>query len=116
MKLRLYPYNYDLAERFHIGEPKVSKIINFIIPKLASILLPLIYWPTREENKKNMPNSFKNLYPNCISIIDCFELKCQRPTDLTMRSSVYSQYKHHPTMKFLISCTPNGSISYISEA
>ena len=31
-----------------------------------------------------------------------------------MQSSTWSQYKHHNTAKFLVACTPNGSISYIS--
>ena len=31
-----------------------------------------------------------------------------------MQSSTWSHYKHHNTAKFLIACTPNGCISYIS--
>ena len=36
------------------------------------------------------------------------------PSDLHMQSSTWSQYKHHNIAKFLIGCTPNGAISYIS--
>ena len=32
-----------------------------------------------------------------------------------MHSSTWSQYKHHNTFKFLVACTPNGAISYISD-
>lgn len=31
-----------------------------------------------------------------------------------MQSSTWSNYKHHNTAKFLVGCTPNGSISYVS--
>ena len=31
-----------------------------------------------------------------------------------MQLSTWSQYKHHNTAKFLIACTPNGAISFIS--
>ena len=31
-----------------------------------------------------------------------------------MQSSTWSAYKHHNTVKFLVSCTPNGAISFIS--
>ena len=31
-----------------------------------------------------------------------------------MQSSTWSQYKHHNTAKFLITCTPNTAISFIS--
>jgi hypothetical protein len=32
------------------------------------------------------------------------------------RAQVYSNYKKHSTVKFLIACTPLGSISYVSKA
>ena len=32
-----------------------------------------------------------------------------------MQSSTWSSYKHHNTAKFLIACTPNGCISFISS-
>lgn len=38
----------------------------------------------------------------------------ETPSDLHMQSSTWSQYKQHNTIKFLIGCTPNGSISYVS--
>ena len=31
-----------------------------------------------------------------------------------MHSSTWSQYKHHNTFKFLIACTPNGGICFVS--
>ena len=31
-----------------------------------------------------------------------------------MQSSTWSSYKHHNTVKFLIACTPNGCICFIS--
>ena len=31
-----------------------------------------------------------------------------------MQSSTWSQYKHHNTAKFLVVCTPNGAVSYLS--
>ena len=31
-----------------------------------------------------------------------------------MRSSTWSQYKHHNSVKFLVACTPNGAISFVS--
>ena len=31
-----------------------------------------------------------------------------------MQGSTWSQYKHHNTFKFLIACTPNGTICFVS--
>ena len=37
----------------------------------------------------------------------------QTPIDLQLQSSTWSSYKHHNTAQFLITCTPNGGISFI---
>ena len=50
------------------------------------------------------------------SIIDCFELFIEKPSDLFAKSCTWSQYKHYNTAKYLISITPQGIISYISNA
>ena len=34
---------------------------------------------------------------------------------LHMQSSTWSNYRHQNTAKFLIGCTPNGVISYVSQ-
>ena len=31
-----------------------------------------------------------------------------------MQLSTWSQYKHHNTVKFLVACTPNGAVCFIS--
>ena len=48
------------------------------------------------------------------AIIDGTEIFLQMPSDLHMQSSTWSQYKHHNMAKFLIACTPNGAICYVS--
>ena len=49
-----------------------------------------------------------------MQLFDGSEIFIQTPSDLCMQSSTWSQYKHHNTAKFLVACTPNGAISYIS--
>jgi len=61
-----------------------------------------------------LPHSFKQLYPNTFAIIDGSEIFLETPSDLCMQSSTWSQYKHHNTAKFLVACTPNGAISFVS--
>ena len=39
----------------------------------------------------------------------------ERPSDLLARAQVWSNYKHHSTVKFLLGITPQGSISFVSE-
>ena len=49
-------------------------------------------------------------------IIDCFEVFIERPSNLLARASTWSSYKHHNTIKPLIGITPQGVISFLSDA
>lgn len=48
-------------------------------------------------------------------IIDCFEVFIEKPSNFLARAQTFSNYKHHNTIKILISITPQGSISFVSE-
>ena len=48
-------------------------------------------------------------------IIDCTELFCQKPSSLTIQSSLFFHYKHHITYKGLVGISPSGAITFISE-
>ncbi|CAG2236311.1 unnamed protein product [Mytilus edulis] len=116
MKLRLNIQHQDIAYRFKVSVTTVSDIFNKGIPKLAEKLSFLVQWPDKDNLIKNMPIVFKLSYPRCISIIDCFEVFIQRPANLTARAQTWSNYKHHNTIKFLVSITPTGAISFVSKA
>ena len=45
-----------------------------------------IKWPSHEEVLKTMPSSFRRDFKRCICIIDCFEVFCERPSDLMARA------------------------------
>ena len=49
---------------------------------MGEYLKPFIVWPECEEVMKTMPDSFKREFYRCICIIDCFEVFCERPSDL----------------------------------
>lgn len=116
MKLRLNLQHEDLAYRFNVSKTTVSDMLNQGLPKLASKLSFLIQWPDKEYLVSNMPAIFKRSYPRCSSIIDGFEVFIQRPGQLTARAQTWSNYKHNNTIKFLVSITPTGAISYVSRA
>ena len=58
---------------------------------------------------------FRNNYPKCVGIIDCFEIFIDTPNDQLARAVMYSPFKHHNTVKYLIAITPQGTVSFISE-
>ena len=49
------------------------------------------------------------------TIIDCFELHIERPTNLTARPLAWSYYKNKNTEVSLIGITPQSTISFISK-
>ena len=70
--------------------------------------------PSIEQVAGTLPCAFKEKFPITFAIIDGSEIFIETPTDLHLQSSTWSQYKHHNTAKFLVACTPNGAISYVS--
>ena len=78
--------------------------------------LTFIVWPSKEQIQMSLPMCFiKSSYRNCTSIIDCFEIFIETPKNMRARAQTYSQYKHHNTSKYLISITPQGVISFVSN-
>ena len=65
--------------------------VNFVYFKLGCVPV----WSTKDIVIEKMPECFKATYPNTRVIIDCTELFCQKPSSLTIQSSLFSHYKHH---------------------
>ncbi|XP_022777555.1 uncharacterized protein LOC111318977 [Stylophora pistillata] len=62
------------------------------------------------------PNVSPHVNRKVTVIIDCFEVFTNRPSNLYARAQTYSSYKSHSTVKILIGITPQGSISFVSQA
>ena len=115
IKLRLNLCDQDLAYRFGVSQSTISKTFRKWINLMYIRLKQTIKWPSHEEVLKTMPSSFRRDFKRCICIMDCFEVFCERPSDLMARAQTYSQYKHHNTVKFLIAITPQGVVSFVSK-
>lgn len=61
-----------------------------------------------------MPESYKKDFPNTLVIIDCTELKVQKPSFLHSQSQCYSDYKSSTTSKGLVGVDPRGSVIFSS--
>ncbi|XP_065890039.1 uncharacterized protein [Dysidea avara] len=116
MKLRLDLEEVDLAYRFGISQPTVSRIFRKWIDIMAKRLHPFIQWPERAELRETMPMAFRRFFSRCVCIIDCTEIFIDRPSNLKARAQTWSNYKQHNTAKVLIAITPQGSISFVSKA
>ena len=64
-----------------------------------------------------MPLCFQQAFGTKVTVvIDCFEIFIDKPTNLLARAQTFSSYKHHNTIKVLIGISPQGAISFVSEA
>ena len=118
MKLRLNLYQFDLAFRFGVSQSTVSRVFKRWIFLMHSRMGgTLIKWPNRVAIQRTMPYCFRVHYGlKVTAIIDCFELYIEKPSSLLARACTWSQYKHHNTAKYLIAITPQGVVSFISNA
>jgi len=49
-------------------------------------------------------------------IVDCFEIFIECTSNLCARATTWSNYKHKNTAKVLIGISPQGVVTYVSEA
>jgi len=115
LKLRLNLFDEDIGYRFGVHASNVSRNFHRVLDIAFVKTAHLIKWPDRETLRLTMPMSFRKFFKQCCVIIDCSEIFIERPSDLLAHAQVWSNYKHHSTVKFLIGITPQGTISYISD-
>ena len=116
IRMRLNLSGRDLGCRLRgISEATVSRTFLHVVDVLYHRLKPLIIWPERDALRKTLPMDFRKHCPNCVVIMDCFEMFLDRPLYPLARAQTFSSYKHHNTVKYLIGITPQGTVSFISE-
>ena len=115
LKVRLNLFDDDIAYRFGIHPSTVSRHFHHVLDVLHVHTAFLLKWPDRETLHLTMPTAFRRFFKKCAVIIDCTEVFIERPSDLLARAQVWSNYKHHSTVKFLIGITPKGTISFVSK-
>ncbi|XP_064479142.1 uncharacterized protein LOC135392356 [Ornithodoros turicata] len=118
MKLKWNFPLQDLAYRFNISCSTVSRIFDKWLHAAFWRLKTQIVWPSRHYIQKTMPQAFLDSFGDKVEvavIIDCFEIKIERPSSLLPRCETWSQYKSSNTGKYLIGISPQGLIVFISE-
>lgn len=105
-----------MSDDFAISAGAISTIFRKSVPQIASVLQNFVYWPSNDKIKQLLPIPFRFRYHNVVSIIDCFEIEIEKPSQSVKQALTWSEYKKCNTLKFLVSCTPNGFINFISGA
>ena len=114
--LRLGLMEEDLAYRFGISQPTVSRIIttwiNFLFLKFKEIPL----WPPIELVKVICQINLRIImYPSTRVILDATEIYIDQPHIPELQQMTFSNYKNHNTYKGLIGISPDGVVTFISS-
>ncbi|XP_060801538.1 uncharacterized protein LOC106142105 [Amyelois transitella] len=113
-KIRLNNSFRELADEFAMDATYASRIFSKNIPILASVIRPFIVTLDIELIKKNLPMAFRHRFHKVSCIIDCLEIEIQKPSKAVNQALTWSDYKKANTIKYLVSCTPNGLVNFIS--
>ena len=114
-KLRCNHPEQQIAKQMHTSVGSVSQIFNFWIKlmyrkfKIMNISSPL------QQLQPTMPQEVRETFPNCREIFDATEIYTQKPTDPITQKLLWSNYKHHHTVKVQIGCSASGVVSSISD-
>lgn len=114
MRIRLGLLNKDLASRFGISTCLCSQVFQTWLDPMSKVIGRLVFWPNKEQVVATKPDRYVHL-PDLVSIIDCSEIFIETPKNLQLQFSTWSDYKHHNTLKYLISVAPNSAITFLSS-
>ena len=71
--------------------------------------------PDHDASVHTLPNMFVQYFSKLITVIDCTEIFTDYPRIYKARAQIYSNYKKHATLKFLIACAPLCLVSFIPK-
>lgn len=115
MRLRINLPIQFISYQIALAQSTVHSTFHKILDLMYARLRFLIHWQDRDYIRQTIPPVFRQHFPRLTSIIDCFEIFIDRPRNLNARALVYSNYKKHSTVKYLISCSPLGAVNFISR-
>lgn len=113
-KIRLNDLFVILAIHFGMSESNVSRIFKKSLIQMAQMLQELIIWLLKDQIRLRLPIPFRARYANVVAIIDCLEIQVEKPSDPVYQALSWSQYKSCNTLKYLISCTPEGLVNIVA--
>jgi hypothetical protein len=117
VKLKTGRLNRDLAFSFGISSGLVSELFTSWLFFLETELKLLFEVSDSDSSptQDGVPQCFKSV-PDLRAVIDCTELMLQEASNLHERKCTFSNYKHHDTVKFMVSMSPNLYVNYVSKA
>ncbi|KAJ8671172.1 hypothetical protein QAD02_002431 [Eretmocerus hayati] len=114
-KIRLNQSFSILAYEFSMSKSEACRIFQKNVDTVAKYFKQLIVWPSRKNIQINLPIAFRYRFFRVESIIDCFEIEIEKPSDAMYQALSWSDYKGCNTDKRFLSITSDGLINFVSE-
>uniref|UniRef100_A0A3Q4HKB2 THAP-type domain-containing protein n=1 Tax=Neolamprologus brichardi TaxID=32507 RepID=A0A3Q4HKB2_NEOBR len=94
MRLRLDLPVQHLCDLFNVSHKALSSVFTDTIDVLYARLGALVHWPERHCLQATMPPQFIETFGKRVAVIvDCFEIRTERPSNLKAHAQTYSRYK-----------------------
>lgn len=113
-KLRLAESFAIIALELGISESQASRLFASYLPVLAQFLRKLVFWPPKQSIKNLCPLQFRLSFSDIQSVVECFEIEIEKPSNPVYQSLTWSEYKSCNTIKYFVSITPDGLVNFIS--
>ena len=104
IKLRRNTPNFELAVMFGISEASVSRIFL--------TWLNFLYFEMKEWNISPADGKESDVK----IILDCTEIRIDRPSNPTLQQATYSSYKGANTVKVLVGISPTCLVTFVSDS
>ncbi|XP_065078250.1 uncharacterized protein LOC135701394 [Ochlerotatus camptorhynchus] len=116
-KLRRNTPFIDLADDYAICVNTASKYFHRTVKVMHDCLQYVLEPPPKEIIIRHTPQAFKRYYGNRrVLVMDCFEVRTERPGIPKAANAHHSAYKMSSTTKFLIVMAADGSVAFVSNA
>ncbi|KAM7281221.1 uncharacterized protein ISCGN_006278, partial [Ixodes scapularis] len=104
----------ELARNFGLSESTLSRTFSQWVFMLDSVLRGITRFPHLHEVQRYLPECFRE-FPDTRLVLDCTEIRIQKPSALEAQRKTFSSYKHANTMKCLVGMTPDCNITFVSD-
>ncbi|XP_063625578.1 uncharacterized protein LOC134797280 [Cydia splendana] len=105
----------DISVQFEIPSSEITNMFVKGIECLANFFQNLIYLPAPDQIQAQLPHEFKVRYPNVQCILKSLEIEIKTSPDPLHQAQTWSEEKYGSTLKYLIGCTPNGFVAFVSK-
>jgi hypothetical protein len=116
VKLRRHKPNFEISKLFGVSEFTVTNVfvtwLNFMYYQWKELNI----WPTRDLVRYHAPTDFKQKYPSTRALVDGTECPIKKPKNPLSQQQTFSFYKNKNTVKVLVSSTPGGMVSDVTDA